>query len=745
MPIKYYIDSKEFHLYNNQISYFIKILENGQLGNLYFGKKIGEKPSFGHFFEKATRDMSAYLYEGDSSFSLENIKQEYPISNSGDVRYPALIVSKENGSTFLNPVYHSHKIYKGKKKLDGLPAVFSKDINDTTSLEIVLEDASTKLQIILKYSISEKLSAITRSVEFCNKGSQTLTIEKAMSACLDLPSSDFDMFYLSGAWCRERHIKRRHLEYGETSIQSLRGCSSHQFNPFLGLCKTNSDEMTGEVYGFSFVYSGNFLAQVEVDNYDVSRVLFGIHPQGFSWNLAESESFQTPELIMTYTEHGFNEMSQNFHNLFNNYLINPRWQNIERPILINSWEALYFDYDEKDILDLAERAKSVGIELFVLDDGWFGKRNDDKSSLGDWYVNKEKIPSGIDGLSNKINHMGLKFGLWIEPEMVNKQSNLFKKHPNWILGEMDENICHSRNQYILDFSQHEVRDYIYEELINVLNNRSISYIKWDMNRSFAQTFSNLEQANNQGKIMHKYILGVYELYEKLTSKYPNILFESCASGGARFDSGMLFYAPQCWTSDNTDSIDRLKIQYGTSLVYPLSCIGSHVSASPNHQTKRSTSLQTRAEVAYFGTFGYELNLRLLDGRELKTIKKQIAFKKLNQKLFSSGTFYRLIAPFDNKRACWMVVSEDKTETIIGYYKILNDINCGFKKIKLLGLNPLYEYIDLDTDETYNGDELMYYGYILSDESSGIKLQRKELSGDFTSTLIHLKAIKNKKK
>ncbi|MDE6357509.1 MAG: alpha-galactosidase, partial [Eubacteriales bacterium] len=444
-----------------------------------------------------------------------------------------------------------------------------------------------------------------RSARFSN---EKFVLTNAMSFSVDLPDYKYEMIELTGAWSRERNVKTRKLEHGTQGIYSMRGCSSGNYNPFIALKRFNTDEFSGEVYGFSLVYSGNFLAQVDVDTYDVARVTLGINPNNFNWTLNNGEEFQTPEVVSVYSDKGLNKMSQTYHTLYRTRLARGYWRDRERPILVNNWEATYFDFNEEKIISLAEKAKELGIELLVLDDGWFGKRNDDTSSLGDWYVNLEKLPNGISGLSKKITDMGISFGLWIEPEMVNKDSDLYRAHPEYMLATPNRNISHGRNQYILDFSKKEVIDYIYTMLEKVISESKISYIKWDMNRCMSEVFSSGMDSEYQGKVMHKYILGVYDLYERLISKFPEILFESCASGGARFDPGMLYYAPQCWTSDNTDAIERLKIQYGTSMVYPLSSIGSHVSAIPNHQVFRNTPIETRANVAYFGTFGYELDL-----------------------------------------------------------------------------------------------------------------------------------------
>lgn len=740
MPIIYNEKTREFHLYNQEISYIIKILDNDQPGQLYYGKRLTHREDFGHLFEYAMRDMSPYAFEGNSTFSLENIKQEYPTFGCGDMRFPAYEIERENGSHVVEFVYKEHKIYNGKPKLEGLPATYVESDDEAQTLELVLEDASIGTKIILLYTIYEAFPVITRSVRFECDSDEKITLLSAMSACVDLPDKDYEMIDLAGVWARERHVRRHKLDYGIQSIYSMRGCSSYQFNPFLALARENADEFQGQVYGFSLVYSGNFLAQTEVDNYDTARVLMGIHPNGFKWTLGKGEAFQTPEMVMVYSEAGLNGMSQAFHKLYRTRLARGTWRDKVRPILINSWEAFYFDFDAPKLLGLADAAADLGMELFVLDDGWFGKRNDGTSSLGDWYPNEEKLKGTLKELAEKINAKGLKFGLWIEPEMTNKDSDLYRAHPDWLLAEQGKRICHSRNQYVLDFSKREVREYIGDMLENLLAEVPVSYIKWDLNRTFSEVFSNGNDREYQGKVCHKYVLGVYELYERLTSRFPHVLFESCASGGARFDPGMLYYAPQGWTSDDTDAIERLKIQYGTSMVYPVSCMGSHVSASPNHQTNRVTPIETRADVAYFGTFGYELDLLKLSEEEKAEVRRQIAFMKEKRELIQKGIFYRLKSPFEGNVTAWMIVSEDQKKALVGYYRVMQPVNIGFVRLKLKGLKEDTCYKVSGYDYDCYGDELMQVGMILSDSASGVWKKGVNDKGDFQAKVFEIVAV-----
>lgn len=738
--------TKEFHLYNDKISYIFNILDNQQLGQLYFGKKIKHRESFEHMLQLRGCILAPCTFRNNLDFSLEIIKQEYPAYGTGDYREPAYKITQENGSRITNFKYLSHIIYNGKKKLESLPATYGTE-DEVMTLEVTLYDEIINCEMILSYSIFENHPVITRNIKFINKGKQILELDRAMSLSLDLYDYDFEMLQLNGAWSRERHLNRRSLEKGIQSIGSLRGASSAMNNPFIGLVRSETTETLGEAYGFTLIYSGNFLGQVEVDSYDVSRVLLGIHPEEFSWVLEEKESFQTPEGVMVYSENGINGMSQAFHSLFNNNLVRGIWKNSTRPVLINNWEATYFDFNEEKIEVLAKKAKEVGIDLFVLDDGWFGKRDNDSTSLGDWDEDLRKLPNGISGICKKINDLGLKFGLWFEPEMVNEVSELYEKHPEWTISTPNREKSYGRNQYVLDFSNPEVVDYIFMKMDRILSSSNIEYIKWDMNRNITEAFSNKLPAKRQKEFFHRYILGVYSLYERLIEKYPNILFESCASGGGRFDAGMLYYAPQAWTSDDTDAIERLEIQYGTSLLYPISSMGSHVSAIPNHQVLRKTSLDLRANVAYFGTFGYELDLGKLSEEELIIIKEQIKFFKQYREIIQYGDFYRLLRN-DKNLYSWMSVNKDKSEAIVAYYKVMAEPNPSLKKIRLQGLDPEAEYYCKEKNLTFSGSELMNYGLqcevqftgLIQGESYKGKYSSGSDKGDFTSFVYTLKKI-----
>ena len=708
--------SKTFYLGNNEISYIFKIMQNGQLEHLYFGKKVDSQVDVEHLRRERACIGAPDTFENNLDFSLDVLRQEYPAYGAGDYREPAYQLRMGDGSRITDFVYKSHRIYKGKEKLPGLPCTFGEE-GAVSTLEITLEDAKIGCKLLLNYHVFENLNVIARSACFQNDGAETLHLERALSMSIDLFDADYDMLQLDGAWGRERHVHTRSLQYGKQSISSARGASSAFHNPFFALKTPHTTEKEGEVYGFALIYSGNFLAQAEVDHYDVTRVSLGINPFEFEWKLETGESFHTPEAVMVYADEGLNGMSRTFHSLFRNHLMKSEWGKKVRPILINNWEATYFDFTEEKILSLAAQAKQLGIELFVLDDGWFGKRNDDTSSLGDWEVNPAKLPGGIDALATKITAMGLLFGLWFEPEMVNEISELYKLHPEWAVCVPGRKRTLGRNQMVLDYANPAVVEHIYEKMAAILDCGKISYVKWDMNRYITEAYSAALPADRQKEFFHRYILGVYALYEKLTTRFPHILFESCASGGGRFDPGLLYYAPQGWTSDDTDAVERLKIQYGTSMLYPIASMGSHVSAVPNHQVGRTTSLKTRADTAYFGTFGYELDITSITDEEKEEMKAQIAYFKKNREVFQLGEFYRLQNE-DDQRVAWMCVAEDGKKAIVAAYKVLATPNPKLRKIKLQGLNPNKQYLCEETGQTYYGDELMHFGLICETEFTG---------------------------
>ena len=740
MSIVFHEKNRTFHLFNDKISYIMAVLPNGQMGQLYFGKRIHQREDYSYLLEMMARPMGSYVFENDRTLSLEHVKQEYGVYGSTDYRCPAVEILQENGSRISDFCYKSHTVSGGKPKLKGLPATYTESDSEAETLTLVLEDKVTGIELELLYTLFAGSGIIARSARFLNCGKKPVHLLKAMSLCMDLPDHDYDWIQFSGAWARERYPKKRRLETGIQSVGSMRGHSSHEHNPFVILKRPTADEFQGEVIGFSLIYSGNFLAQAEVDTHDTTRVLLGINPEWFDWKLEPGEEFQTPEAVMVYTDRGMNDMSQTFHRLFQKRLARGYWRDRERPILINNWEATYFDFTEERIVEIAKKAKEQGIELFVLDDGWFGKRISERAGLGDWKANPERLPEGITGLAQKIEALGMKFGLWFEPEMVNKDSDLYREHPDWILSVPERRQSQGRYQYVLDFSRKEVVDYIYDRMAEILGSGKVSYVKWDMNRSITECWSAALPADRQGEVFHRYILGVYDLYDRLNTAFPEVLFESCASGGGRFDPGLLYYAPQGWASDDTDAAERLKIQYGTSYCYPISSIGAHVSASPNHQIMRSTPLYTRANVACFGTFGYELDLNRLTAEEQEEVKRQTAFMKKYRSVLQFGSFYRLESPFEGNVTAWMSVSGDRKTAVVGWYRTLNGINMGYTRVKLRGLEPDSVYrvsADGVLRGEYYGDELMNVGLVTSDADSGELLPGMRPSCDFDSRIFVL--------
>lgn len=726
---------KLFHLQAQDTSYVIQILETGHVAHIYWGRKLRSPFDISRVIGNAhirRWPLEAQLAGEKEPISLTLLPQEYPAYGNTDFREPAYQVAQGNGSTITDLRYIGHQIFPGKPKLPGLPATYVEQEREAVTLELYLFDSLIGLKVVLLYTVFEDYGVITRSVRFINEGKQSLTLNRAMSTCIDFADDQFRLLQLSGAWSRERHVVTRRLVPGIQSIGSARGASSPNHNPFIALLRENADETAGEVYGFSLVYSGNFLAQAEVDHYGRTRVIMGINPFDFSWLLEVGESFQTPEVVMAYTHQGLNHLSQTYHRLYRTRLARGTYRDRVRPILINNWEATYFDFNTEKLVQLAETAKELGIELFVLDDGWFGKRNDDTSSLGDWFVNEEKLPGGLTALGEKITSLGMEFGIWVEPEMVSPNSELYRAHPDWCLHVEGRNRSTSRTQLVLDLTRDDVCDAIVKMISDVLESAPITYVKWDMNRHMTEIGSAKLPPNRQRETAHRYMLGLYRILETLTSRFPNVLFESCSSGGGRFDPGMLYYMPQTWTSDDTDAVERLKIQYGTSIVYPLASIGAHVSAVPNHQVGRVTPLQTRGNVACFGNFGYELDLNQLTQEEKDLIKEQVKRYKEVRELVQMGDFYRLLSPFEGNDTAWMVVSTDKTEALFGFYRVLGKPNSLLPIVRLQGLDPDRRYEIEGTSLTYGGDELMNFGLNIA--------QHQLASGDFQSILLHLVAV-----
>ena len=708
MSIIFDSKNRTFHLQGKNTSYVLQVIKDGYLAHLYWGAKIknynGSNP-----IAFIDRGFSPNPDPLDRTFSLDTIPCEYPAYGNGDFRIPAYQLQLENGSTVTDLRYKSHKIYSGKPTLEGLPSTYTLNDNEAETLEITLEDNLIGLNATLIYTVFNNLNVITRSVRLCNNGNENLKLLRALSASVDFRDNEFELITLYGSHTNEKNIARRPIVSGIQMVDSCRGASSPQQAPFLALVRKNTTEDTGEVYSFNLVYSGNFTAQVQLDPYGNTRVNIGINPFDFTWLLKPNESFQTPEVVMTYSSKGLGEMSRTYHDLYTTNLCRGKFKNKVRPILINNWEATYFDFNAEKIKKIIKAGKNLGMELFVLDDGWFGNRNNDLSSLGDWVVDKSKLPNGLEDLADYTTSLGMEFGLWFEPEMVSEDSDLFRTNPDWCLHVPSRKPTVGRNQLILDLSRKEVCNYLIDSLSSILSNNKITYVKWDMNRHMTDIGSSSLPSERQRETAHRYMLGLYYVMETLTSKFPNVLFESCSSGGGRFDAGMLYYMPQTWTSDNTDAVCRLKIQYGTSLVYPPITMGSHVSTSPNHQVGRVTPLETRAHVAMSGNFGYELDLTSLSSEEEEIIKEQISVYKEIRNIIQFGTFYRVLSPFELNEAAWNFVSKNQEEFVAFYFKILSEPGTSIRIIKFKGLNPDFLYKNLETSEVFYGDELMNVG------------------------------------
>ena len=669
MAIIFHKQSKCFHLYNNEVSYIMRIMENGQLENLYYGKKIHDKEDFAYFHDEAMRSQMSVCIPEPGLLSMQYTRQEYPSYGTGDYRSPAVTIAQENGSRIIDFKYAGHEIYSGKKEILPLPATYVEGKEEAETLEVTLHDNVMDTDLILSYTIYEAYPVITRNTKFVHKGKEKIVLERAMSASVEFLDMDYEMVQLSGGWSRERYVKNRKLEMGIQSIQSLNGtCCGAEHNPFLALKRPHTTESQGEVYGFSLVYSGNYLGQVEVSTFDMTRVMMGINPEDFSWELKSGESFQTPEVVMVYSDKGLNKMSQTYHRLYRKRLMHGEWRDKARPILLNNWEATYFDFNEEKILTIAKKAKEAGVELFVLDDGWFGARNDDYRGLGDWYVNLEKLPDGISGLSKKVEELGLKFGLWVELEMVNKDSDLYRAHPDWAFAIPGRVPNHSRNQLVLDMTREDVREYLLERLTTIVHDAKIDYVKWDMNRSVCDVYSHVAAQNRNGELYHRYVLGVYDLLERFLAACPDLLLEGCSGGGGRYDAGMMYYSPQIWCSDNTDAINRLSIQYGSSFFYPISTVGSHVSVCPNHQTGRVTPFRTRGDVALAGSFGYEMDLNKISEEEKEMVKEQVAAMHEYYELTHEGLYYRLTGLKKQDFMAWEFVAKDQSRALLTIVK-----------------------------------------------------------------------------
>lgn len=717
-------DKKVFKLDTDNTSYVLGITDEGYLGNIYYGKKISSTDVMYAMRTNEAPFTPAKLPGGKVDF-MDRFPSEYPFSGTGDFRNTCISIRDSAGQEGLELLYKSHNIYAEKRKLDGLPSARGEG---SMSLDIVMSDEAVGAEVVLTYTVYEECDVITRSVAVKNVSEKAFYITKALSACLNLETDISDILSLHGSWARERHIQRSKINYGSYVTESLRGEPGHQDHPFIAVLSEDCNENHGSIYAMNLVYSGNFTASVQKDQFGRVRTSIGINPDRFSWKLEGGEEFQVPEVIMQYSYTGTGGMTRNFHDFFRSHLLPPKWVEAERPVLINNWEATYFDFDDDKLVQIAEEASKLGIEMLVMDDGWFGHRNADNSSLGDWYVNEEKIKGGLKNLVDRVNSLGMKFGIWFEPEMISPDSELYKNHPEWALSFADREAGLCRTQYMLDFSRHEVLDYIYGKLHEILSSANIEYVKWDMNRPIAEAASLSLPADRQGEVLHRHVLALYEMQERLVNDFPDILLENCSGGGARFDAGMLYYSPQIWCSDNADPIERLMVQEGTHLIYPLSTTGTHVADCPNHINGRVTPFNTRADVALTGTFGYELDVTKISGEERSQIPAQIEKYKKYRKLIQTGDYYRLASFRENGRHdSYMVVSKDKKHAVIIYVQVVTDSNVISKKLKLCGLDS--EKIYIIEGKEYAGNVLMNVGYIM-----------KPLKGDFQSAVIEANSL-----
>ena len=711
--ISFHEETNVFTLHTKTSMYQMQVGRYGTLLHLYYGDDLGDAQVI-HSIVNLDRGFSGNPYEADKDrkFSLDVLPQEYTAEGNGDYRIQGIEAEHEDGSHVLQLKYDSHEIRKGKYALAGMPAMFAGE-DEAETLEIILKDELSGLCVKLLYGVLWDCDIITRTVEVTNRGERNVTLRRVMSAELDFPKRPMDMVHFFFFYSMERLTERQPLHHGIQSVESKRGISSHHHNPAVIFCDHTATEDYGECFGIAFVYSGNFICQAELDQVDQTRVVMGIHPYQFAWTLKPGESFTAPEAAMSYSGKGLETLSHHFHDGFREHLIRSSYVKKPRPILVNNWEATYFEFDEQKLYGIAKAAKDVGLEMFVLDDGWFGKRDSDYTGLGDWYVNEEKIHGGLPKLVKKIRKLGLKFGIWLEPEMVSEDSDLYRRHPDWCLRVPGRLPVRSRSQLNLDVTKKEVRDYIMEQIFRVIDSCQADYIKWDVNRALGNVYSQGVEAGKQGEVFHRHMLGVYDMMERLIGRYPNLLFETCAGGGGRYDAGMLYYSPQIWCSDNTDAADRLEIHYGTSFFYPISTFGAHVSVCPNHQTGRTTSLRTRGIVAGSGTFGYELDLEHMDQEEKDAAKVQIAQFKDAEELVQQGDYYRLSAPGDRSNSVfWEFVSKDKRDVLVAGVVLRSEVNPPVNLLRFRGLKPGLIYRERESKDEFSGAVLMKAGLAL---------------------------------
>jgi len=737
MSISYQEKDRIFTLQTERTTYIIGVTPEGYVGHIYYGTRLN-----GHVGSYPLRTgeppFTPGVLPGEKCNFLGEFPMEYPAGGTGDFRESALEVLNEKGQRAAELLYDSYVIEDGKPALEGLPAAFAGGDERVKTLRLILKDAVLSLQVTLLYSVFEKEDVITRSVLVTNNSSDIRTLDKVYSACLDMDNHDFEFLTLTGGWGRERHIETNRIMHGRVSVGSLQGKSSHQEHPFIALLTPGADQKHGEVYGMHFVYSGNFKAQAELSQWDMIRMTMGIHPDEFSWQLQPGQTFTAPECVMSFSSEGLGRFSRNLHDFYRNHMIRSKYLHEDRPILINNWEATYFDFDTEKLLSIAREAKKAGIEMLVMDDGWFGHRDRDNSSLGDWFVYEKKLTGGLRYLVEEVKKIGLKFGIWFEPEMISPDSELYKAHPDWALQVYKREPSQSRMQYVLDYSRKDVRDYIYDMVASILHEAPIDYVKWDMNRSLSDIGSASLPAGGQREIFHRYVLGLYELQERLITEFPDLLLENCSGGGARFDPGMLYYSPQIWCSDDMDSVERLRIQEGTALIYPLSTMGAHVCCAPNHTTGRTLPFATRGHVALAGTFGYELDITAIPQEDRDMIPQQVEMYHKYHMLVAEGDYYRIHSWNDAKPYdMWGVVSKDRTEALFTHVQVLVTPVYRSCMICLDGLDPAKSYSVKEEDGINEARDM---GVFTGEELMLVGLQVAPARGDYRSRLYSLKEV-----
>ncbi len=734
MNITYNEKNRSFKIDTENTSYVIAIAdEEGFIGHAYYGPRLLEDPVY--LLRTDEPPFVPSKNDRDRGSFMDTFPCEFPGNGVGDYREGAIGIIDSDGHRVVSLTYDGYSVIDGKPELKGLPSTFESKKGKAKTLEIYASDKVLSIKAVLRYCVFENCDAVIRSTELINGSDKSLFITKLLSAAFDMDSEDFELLTLHGSWARERQTDIRPIGYGKTSVGSVKGESSHQEHPFMALVEKGATQDKGKVYGFSFIYSGNFLAQAEKSQFDSVRAMMGISPDGFKWELKSGESFQTPEAALVFSDEGLGRMTRAYHDLYRDHLIRSSYKDKERPILINNWEATYFDFNTEKLLSIAREAKKSGIEMLVMDDGWFGARNDDNSSLGDWYVNEKKLVGGLKNLVDEVNRIGLKFGIWMEPEMISPDSDLYREHPDWAIQIPGRRGTRSRNQFVLDLTRPEVLEHTWNSVKNVLKSANIEYLKWDMNRQITDIGSTFLSKENQGELCHRFVLAVYELQERLVKEFPDLLLENCSGGGARFDPGMLYYGPQIWCSDDTDAIERLGIQEGTALIYPLSSMGAHVSDCPNHTVGRNTPFETRGHVALAGTFGYELDITKIPDKDREMIPSQVAMYHKYNSLIREGDYYRVASYRENRFFdCYGVVSKDKSEALFTYVQVMGRPNMHSRLIRLKGLDPGKRYrVDLGDGK----EEVLMLGETVM--KAAILIQKPW--GDYRSRLIHLEEVK----